>query len=67
VCVYSLRATERPLVSTPLTWEEVERASRARRERQLSAEPAELLQRVEREGDLFAPLLRLKQKLPQLN
>ena len=31
VCVYSLRARERPTVSTPLTWEEVERGPRARR------------------------------------
>lgn len=66
VCVYSLRATERPLVSTPLRWEEVERGSRARTERQLSAEPQRLLERVDRDGDLFAPLLALKQRLPDL-
>lgn len=67
VCVYSLRATARPLVSTPLTWEEVERASRRRIEQRLSAEPRGLLERVERHGDLFAPLLTLKQKLPDLS
>jgi bifunctional non-homologous end joining protein LigD len=66
VGVYSLRATERPLVSTPLSWEEVERGSRARKERQLSCGPEELLERVERHGDLFAPLLTLKQSLPNL-
>jgi bifunctional non-homologous end joining protein LigD len=66
VCVYSLRASECPLVSTPLTWEEVERASRQRSERQLSAEPDDLLERVQRHGDLFEPLLRRKQKLPDL-
>ena len=67
VCVYSLRARERPTISTPLSWEEVERALRSkRREPSLSAEPRELLARVAREGDLFAPLLTLEQELPDL-
>ena len=44
VCVYSLRARERPTISTPLAWEEVESALRGRRgEPSLSAEPRELL------------------------
>ena len=64
VCVYSLRAQERPSVSTPLHWEEVARAARARREPQLSAEPAQLLARVERDGDLHAGLVTLIQELP---
>ncbi len=64
VCVYSLRAQERPTISTPLTWEEVERASRRRSEPDLSIEPKALLERVERHGDLFAPLLSLTQALP---
>jgi bifunctional non-homologous end joining protein LigD len=66
VSVYSLRARERPTISTPLRWEEVGRAARARRrgELQLSAEPAELLKRVGRDGDLFAPALDLVQRLP---
>jgi bifunctional non-homologous end joining protein LigD len=68
VCVYSLRAREHPTISTPLTWEEVERALRARRgEPGLSAEPGELLERVARDGDLFAPLLTLAQELPELS
>ncbi|MFZ1155856.1 MAG: DNA ligase D [Solirubrobacteraceae bacterium] len=66
VCVYSLRARERPMISTPLTWEEVEKASRLRRRLDLSAEPQELLERVERHGDLFASLLSLTQTLPDL-
>ncbi|HEY3830589.1 MAG TPA: DNA ligase D [Solirubrobacteraceae bacterium] len=64
VCVYSLRAQERPNVSTPLHWEEVARAARARREPQLSVEPAQLLARVERDGDLHAGLVTLIQELP---
>jgi bifunctional non-homologous end joining protein LigD len=67
VCVYSLRARERPTISTPLAWEEVESALGGRRgEPSLSAEPRELLERVERDGDLFAPLLTLAQELPDL-
>jgi bifunctional non-homologous end joining protein LigD len=67
VSVYSLRAHERPTISTPLTWEEVLTGSRRRRhEPQLSAEPAALLERVERHGDLFAALLSLNQTLPEL-
>ena len=68
VCVYSLRARERPTISTPLAWEEIEGALGGRRgEPSLSAEPRELLQRVERDGDLFAPLLTLTQELPDLS
>ncbi|HEY3865681.1 MAG TPA: non-homologous end-joining DNA ligase, partial [Solirubrobacteraceae bacterium] len=68
VCVYSLRARERPTISTPLAWEEVEGALRGGRgEPSLSAEPRKLLQRVERDGDLFAPLLTLTQELPDLS
>jgi bifunctional non-homologous end joining protein LigD len=68
VCVYSLRAHERPTISTPLAWEEVESALGGKRsEPTLSVEPRELLARIEREGDLFAPLLTLTQELPDLS
>jgi bifunctional non-homologous end joining protein LigD len=67
VCVYSLRARERPMISTPLLWEEVEKASRSRREANLSVEPKALLERVERQGDLFEGLLTLIQTLPDLS
>ena len=62
--VYSLRARERPTISTPLHWEEVERAARAPGELELSAEPAAVLQRLDRDGELFAPMLQLVQTLP---
>lgn len=67
VCVYSLRAGKRPTISTPLTWQEVERGSRRRKETQLSLEPAALLKRVERDGDASAALLSLTQTLPDLS
>ena len=41
--------------------------ARSRREPELSAEPRALLERVERNGDLFAPLLSLAQILPDLS
>ncbi|HTX47156.1 MAG TPA: DNA ligase D [Solirubrobacteraceae bacterium] len=66
VSVYSVRARERPTVSTPLTWEEVQAAQRASDAELLSFETDDVLARVENEGDLFAPLLSLKQKLPAL-
>jgi bifunctional non-homologous end joining protein LigD len=63
VCVYSLRARERPTVSTPLTWDEVEAA---RAPDDLRFEAADVLDRVERHGDLYAPVLELEQGLPAL-
>jgi bifunctional non-homologous end joining protein LigD len=66
IAVYSLRARERPTVSTPVTWEEVEDAlARDNRDR-LVFETADVLKRIDRKGDLFAPVLELKQKLPKL-
>jgi bifunctional non-homologous end joining protein LigD len=66
VAVYSLRARERPTASAPVSWDEVEAALKARRPERLVFEAAQVLERVEREGDLFAPTLKLRQKLPGL-
>jgi bifunctional non-homologous end joining protein LigD len=66
VSVYSLRARERPTVSTPITWEEVERALKKKDAKLLVFESHQTLERVEKLGDLFAPLLKMKQKLPKL-
>ena len=64
VCAYSLRARARPTISTPLRWREVERAARARRPDGLTLEARDVLARVAAEGDLFAPVLSLRQRLP---
>src|SRR5205823_12517804 len=56
VCVYSLRARERPTVSTPVRWDEVEAAHAAGDADALTFDAAAVLERVERDGDLFAPL-----------
>jgi len=66
ICVYSLRARERPTVSTPLAWEEVEEAVEAGDSERLVFDSDELLERVDRLGDLFAPVLALTQELPRL-
>jgi bifunctional non-homologous end joining protein LigD len=63
VCVYSLRARERPTVSAPVSWDEVEAHHKGRR-KDLSFTADEVLKRLDRDGDLFAPVLKLKQKLP---
>jgi bifunctional non-homologous end joining protein LigD len=64
VCVYSLRARDRPTVSTPLRWQEVEEALRRRDAGLVAFDAAAALERVARHGDLFAPLLTLRQALP---
>jgi bifunctional non-homologous end joining protein LigD len=63
--VYSLRARARPTVSTPVTWEEVEACLRAKDASRLVFEAPAALARVDKLGDLFAPLLTLKQRLPK--
>jgi bifunctional non-homologous end joining protein LigD len=62
--VYSLRAKEQPTVSTPLAWKEVEAALRKSNSSSMIFEAGDVLKRVEKLGDLFAPVLTLKQKLP---
>jgi bifunctional non-homologous end joining protein LigD len=64
--VYSLRARERPTVSTPVTWEEVERTIKKKDAGLLVFEAAQTMKRVEKMGDLFAPVAALKQRLPDL-
>jgi bifunctional non-homologous end joining protein LigD len=64
VCVYSLRAKPRPTVSTPLEWDELESALAAGEAERLVFDHADVLERVEAKGDLFAPLLSERQALP---
>lgn len=66
VCVYSLRATAEPRVSTPVTWEELAAALKKKDPARLAFTPDEVLERVEKEGDLFAPILKIKQRPPKL-
>src|SRR5437762_13623110 len=66
VAVYSLRARERPTVSTPVKWEEVEKALKKKDAGLLVFEAPQVVTRVEKLGDLFEPMLDLKQRLPDL-
>ena len=66
VSVYSLRAREHPTVSTPVKWEEVEQALKKKDANLLVFEAGQVLDRVQKMGDLFEPVLKLKQKLPKL-
>jgi bifunctional non-homologous end joining protein LigD len=62
VSAYSLRARERPTISTPVTWSEVEAGSAGKAE--LSFQAADVLERIAKQGDLFEPVLELEQALP---
>ncbi len=65
VCVYSLRAKEEPTVSTPVKWEEVESCLKKKKADLLKFRCEKTVQRVEKFGDLFEPVEKLKQKLPK--
>jgi bifunctional non-homologous end joining protein LigD len=62
VNVYSLRAMDRPTVSTPLTWDEVSDIADGSA---LSFTSSEVLERVAAMGDLFADVQTLEQELPR--
>ena len=64
VNVYSVRARERPTVSTPVSWEEVSGCREAQDEQRLSFTTDQVLERAADQGDLFAPVLSLGQELP---
>ena len=64
--VYSLRARELPTASIPLHWREVERAAKRGDVEHLRFEIPDAVKRVEKQGDLFEPVLKLKQRLPDI-
>jgi bifunctional non-homologous end joining protein LigD len=67
VAVYSMRARERPTVSTPVSWDEVERCAKKEDPELLVFEASDVLKRVEKDGDLFEPVLKEKQRLPSFS
>lgn len=66
VCVYSLRAGERPTVSFPLAWAELEDLSGQGNAGKFEILHSEALKRTERQGDLFRDVMVRKQRLPYL-
>lgn len=64
VAPYSLRAAAVPRPSMPVTWDEVEEAVATSRTSHLEVVAGELIDRVEALGDLFGPVLELRQDLP---
>lgn len=67
ICVYSLRAMQTPTVSTPITWEEVERCAASKDADPLAFDSQAVLKRVADHGDLFSGVLQLSQELPELS
>jgi bifunctional non-homologous end joining protein LigD len=65
ICVYSLRAKEEPTVATPVTWDEVQNCVKKKGAGLLKFRSEKVLSRVEKLGDLFEPVEKLKQKLPK--
>ena len=66
VCVYSLRAREKPFVSFPLSWEELENLAGQRDPEKLHVLYSEAVSRAGEKGDLFQEVLMKRQKLPHL-
>jgi bifunctional non-homologous end joining protein LigD len=64
VNVYSLRARERPTVSTPLTWDEVREGAESGAPGRLAFDAGQVRARVDEHGDLFGPVVSLVQELP---
>ncbi len=66
ICVYSLRAREKPIVSFPLEWNELENPAGLGDPERLQVMHEEALNRVKKTGDLFREVLVKEQKLPHL-
>lgn len=66
VAPYSLRIRARPLVSTPVSWNEIEAVHDGGDGDALSFEAPDVAQRVAAHGDLYEGNLTLQQELPSL-
>jgi bifunctional non-homologous end joining protein LigD len=65
VAVYSLRAvSDAPLVSVPMGWAEIDQAIRTTDLESLMFSPEAAINRTAQLGNLFAPVLTLRQELP---
>jgi bifunctional non-homologous end joining protein LigD len=66
ICVYSLRAREKPFVSFPLEWKDLEKLAEVGDPERLQVMHSEALSEVDKKGDLFQEVLMKVQKLPHL-
>ena len=66
ICVYSLRAQEKPTVSFPLSWKELKKLAAQKDLETFQVMHFEAVRRAEKEGDLFHEVLKKKQRLPHL-
>jgi bifunctional non-homologous end joining protein LigD len=66
ICAYSLRAREKPFVSFPLEWNELENLASQGDPEKLQVINSEAVSKVEKNGDLFREVLAKVQKLPHL-
>ena len=66
ICVYSLRAREKPIVSFPLEWKELETLPGLGDPDKMQVLHSEAVDRAEKQGDLFREVLTKKQRLPYL-
>ena len=66
VSVYSVRGKHKePYVSMPVTWQELERLLKTKKPLSLFFSPDQALRRLEKIGDIFKPVLELRQSLPR--
>jgi bifunctional non-homologous end joining protein LigD len=66
ICVYSLRAREKPFVSFPLEWGELEELARQGDPEKFQITHSEAVRRTAEKGDLFREVLVKEQRLPHL-
>lgn len=66
ICVYSLRAGEKPMAAFPLAWKEIEKLTKKGNPEKFRIIHSEAIRRVKKYGDLFKEVLARKQKLPHL-
>ncbi|MES2466408.1 MAG: DNA polymerase ligase N-terminal domain-containing protein [Verrucomicrobiota bacterium] len=65
VCVYAMRAREDgPFISMPVTWDEIAKAAKSKKTSGLFFTPEQAVKRIGKLGDLFEPVLNIRQKLP---